>query len=251
MKRTGFLAAIALATAGLGLSLANAGAQQKPIITISSEPHHHLILRNAYVRVFQVKAEPGQTVLLHRHEVDAISIMNADAETTVHAPGKPDVHSLLKDGQIRLQPMGYVHSTEIGSKPYRNVTVELLRPQTNEQNLCADVMAGAPQHCPPAEPDERRAAVPQFQTDQTTITLIRLPAQRQITIADSAAPELIVALDDAPIACKAGANIRGAKTVKLLRHRGDVAWLEREGPQRFLSNPGDKEAWLVTLEMKP
>ena len=120
-----------------------AAAQTQPIITLPSEPHHHLALSNQYVRLYQVRVSPHDSVLLHRHEYEAISIMNGDAEVTVHSPGRPDAPQKLSNGQVRLQPAGYIHSTEIGGdQMYRNVTVELLRPQGKEQNLCAAVMAG-------------------------------------------------------------------------------------------------------------
>src|ERR1700686_1760515 len=88
-------------------------AQTSAVIPLASEPHHHLALHNEYVNVYQVEVAPHDSVLLHRHEVDAISVMMSDAEVTVHAPGKADVHQKLSDGQIRLQGRGSLHSTSI------------------------------------------------------------------------------------------------------------------------------------------
>ncbi len=101
--------------------------QSPAVIPLSSEPHHHLALHNEYVNLYQVEVAPHDTVILHRHDFDAISAMLSDSEVTLRAPGKPDVHQTLSDRQIRLQPRSYVHSTTVeGSTTYHNVTVELL-----------------------------------------------------------------------------------------------------------------------------
>ena len=159
-----------------------ASAQAPAIIPLASEPHHHLALRNAYVNVYQVEVAPHDSVLLHRHDADAISIMLSDSEVTVRAPGKPDVHQKLREGQLRLQTRGYVHSTSIdGVTTYRNVTVELLLPQQGPRNLCAPVIAALPLDCPSAPTPPLTAThmeQPQFETSQTYLTLIRvLPHQ--------------------------------------------------------------------------
>src|ERR1700704_787829 len=106
------------------------GAQEQSIVTLKSEPHHHLVLHNDYVNVYTVQVSPHDQVLLHRHEVDAIGVMMSDSVITVRTPGKPASHQSVASGQLRLQPAGYVHSTYIeGDAAYRNVTVELLLPQ--------------------------------------------------------------------------------------------------------------------------
>jgi len=42
-------------------------AQHSEAVDIVDEPHHALLLRNAKVRVFRLKLEPGQATLPHRH----------------------------------------------------------------------------------------------------------------------------------------------------------------------------------------
>ena len=65
-------------------------AQESSVPPLKSEPHHHLVLHNSYVNVYSVEVQPHDSVRLHKHEVDGISIMLSDSEITVHAPGKPD-----------------------------------------------------------------------------------------------------------------------------------------------------------------
>jgi hypothetical protein len=238
-KHTFFIAMCCLAIA--------AAAQEPAVIPLASEPHHHLALHNAYVNVYQVEVEPHDSVLLHRHDADAISIMLSDSEVTVRAPGKPDVHQKLVDGQLRLQARGYVHATSIdGDTTYRNVTVELLLPQQSARNLCAPVIAPLPLNCPGAQPQTPMAThidQPQFETSQTYITLIRVLPHQSVALGDPGRPELIVALDAVAAA--------GGKSPENSLRRGDILWLEAAKPSPVFKNDGDKEARLISFALKP
>jgi hypothetical protein len=224
-----------------------ADAQEPAVIPLASEPHHHLALHNAYVNVYQVEVAPHDAVLLHRHDSDAISIMLSDSEVTVRAPGKPDVHQKLLDGQLRLQARGYVHATSIdGDTTYRNVTVELLLPQQGARNLCAPVIAALPLNCPGAQAQTPMAThidQPQFETSQTYITLIRVLPHQSVALGDPGRPELIVALDAAAAA--------GGKGPENSLRRGDFVWLEAAKRSQVFKNDGDKEARLISFALKP
>jgi len=224
-----------------------AAAQAPEVIPLASEPHHHLALHNAYVNVYQVEVAPHDSVLLHRHDADAISIMLSDSAVTVRAPGKPDVHQNLVDGQLRLQARGYVHSTSIdGDTTYRNVTVELLLPQQGGRNLCAPVIAALPLNCPGVQAPTPAAAhidQPQFETSQTLITLIRVLPHQSVALGDPGRPELIIALD--------AVAATGAKSLENLRRPGDFVWLEAAKLLQVFKNDGDKEARLISFALKP
>jgi hypothetical protein len=224
-----------------------AAAQAPEVIPLASEPHHHLALHNAYVNVYQVEVAPHDSVLLHRHDADAISIMLSDSSVTVRAPGKPVAHQKLVDGQLRLQARGYVHATSIdGDTMYRNVTVELLLPQQGARNLCAPVIAALPLNCPGAQaqtPAATHIDQPQFETSQTYITLIRVLPHQSVALGDPGGPELIVALD-------AVAAAGGEASQNSLR-RGDFVWLEAAKPSQVFKNDGDKEARLISFALKP
>ena len=224
-----------------------ASAQALAVIPLASEPHHHLALHNAYVNVYRVEVAPHDSVLLHRHDADAISIMLSDSEVTVRAPGKPDVHQKLGEGQLRLQARGYVHSTSIeGDTTYRNVTIELLLPQQGARNLCAPVIAAMPLNCLSAQAPPLTAThieQPQFETSQTYLTLIRILPHQSAGLGDADRPELIVALD-------AVATL-GEKGLENSLYPGDFAWLEAGKASRLFKNNGDKEARLISFALKP
>src|ERR1700676_4127342 len=104
-------------------------AQTPSVITMAEGSHHHLALHNEYVNVYNAEAAPGDSLLLHRHNHDAVAIAIGEQTVTVGIPGKPEVHTKNADGQVRMQVSGYIHSTRNdGSSAYPAVAIELLQP---------------------------------------------------------------------------------------------------------------------------
>ena len=222
----------------LFFSLAGA-AQEQSVVPLKLEPHHHLVLHNDFVNVYSVRVQPQDSVLLHKHDFDAIGIMLSDAEITVRVPGKPDSHQKVVAGQLRLQQAGYIHSTAIdGDTVYRNVTVELLLPQLERRNICGGVISGQPLNCPSAQTDSSAPEQPQFETNQTRITLIRLKPQHSVTLDASAQSRLIVALDDTAV-------VSGANSPPKALLSGDILWRDSNSSGEVFENAGSKEARLI------
>jgi quercetin dioxygenase-like cupin family protein len=223
-------------------------AEAPTVIPLASEPHHHLALHNEYVNVYQVEVAPHDSVLLHRHDFDAISVMISSAEVTVLTPGKPDEHRKLVDGQVRLQARGYVHSTSIdGNTTYRNVTIELLQPQQGARNLCSAVMANQPLNCPATQAsatNETHINQPQYETDQILVTLIRVLPHQKVTIGDSQHSALMVALDATAMANET------RKSVGKLLNSGDFVWLGQDKASQVFNNSGDKEVRIILFTLK-
>ena len=215
------------------------GAQEQSVVPLKLEPHHHLVLHNDFVNVYSVRVQPKDSVLLHKHDFDAIGIMLSDAEITIRVPGKPDSHQKVVAGQLRLQQAGYIHSTVVdGDTDYRNVTVELLLPQLERRNICGGVISGQPLNCPSAQTDSSASEQPQFETNQTRITLIRLKPQHSVALNAAAQSRLIVALDDTAVV--SGTN----RPPKALRS-GDILWRDSNSSGEVFENAGSKEARLI------
>ena len=219
------------------------------VIPLASEPHHHLVLHNEYVNVYEVEVAPHDSVQLHRHEFDAISIMMSNSEAVVRAPGKPDSRQKLSEGQVRLQSSGYVHSTSIeGDTIYRNVTVELLFHQQGGRNLCAKVIATEGLNCASeqaAPPSSTHMEEPQYETEQTSVTLIGVLPHQKVSLGNSGGSELIVSLDDALVAT---ADEMGPP--KPMRP-GDFRWIAIGQAASVFKNNSDKEARLISFRLKP
>ena len=238
-----------LLSGGLQVEPAPVAAQAPSVITMDQEPHHHLVLHNNLVNVFDAKATPGDSLLLLRHDHDAVAIAIGVQVVTVGAPGKPDVQSKNADGQVRMQRSGYVHSTRVdGDAAYFTVAVELLRTQTGARNLCASVLAGQPLNCPDASADALSAkstSQPQFESDQTRIEVVRIRPHQNVNVGHMPYVQLIVALDPASISPASGKGPGQA-----LRP-GDFVWFDKSGSVRTFENKSDKEARFIKLIFQP
>jgi len=223
-------------------------AQTVTVMPLASEPHHRLSLHNEYVNVYQVQVAPHDSVLLHRHDFDAISVMLSDAQVTVNTPGRPGVHRRLTAGQIRLQSRGYVHATNVdGDTTYRNVTVELLLPQEREHNLCSEVIPDKPLNCPAEQATGPQTSNDQFQfeSDQTSVNLIPVLPHQTIAIGHPTYPELVVALDPD--------LTTGAETEHLRKSfdSGEFLWVGGEKAPLLVKNNGNKKSQIVVFTFRP
>jgi hypothetical protein len=145
-------------------------------VPLATEPHHQLVLENSYVRVYRVSIPAHSATLLHQHDLPYVSISLGPADFVNAVAGKPEVHVVLADGQVGYSRGGFAHiaRTDAGVV-FNNVTVELLKPQGEPQNLCAKVVAAAPlaSSCPDAAaaPKKETSSMPQFKTDEITAQL--------------------------------------------------------------------------------
>jgi hypothetical protein len=215
-------------------------AQAPTVLTMDQEPHHHLVMKeDDLFKIFNVMVAPGDAIVLHRHDHDTVAIAIGDQEVTVGVPGKPDVHQKNLDGQVRLQPGGYMHSTHVdGAKPYHTVAVELLLTQTGEHNLCAAVLNGQPLNCPEisAKPSADYTDSPMFESDQTRIRLVRVLPHQNAAVGDLS---LIIALDPGFISPARA----GDAELKMLP--GDYVMFEIAGEGRKFENKSGKEARFI------
>ena len=222
-------------------------AQTSAIPTMDHEPHHHLALHNDYVKVFNVEVAPGDSIILHSHDQDTIAIAIGDQLVTVGIPGKTSSPSKNADGQVRLQRSGYVHSTHVdGDTPYHTVAVELMQPQTNFHNVCAEILAGQPLNCPVVDPKLPAASDSQLllESNETRASFVRVLPHKSTKVGESG-PEVIVALDAATIS---GTPKEPAKTLR----PGDFVWLEgAAGQVRTYKNVGAKDGRYIEIVFQP
>ena len=230
-------------------------AQAPGVITMDQEPHHHLSLQNDFVKIFKVEVAPGDSIILHRHDQDTVAIAIGEQLVTIGVPGKPDVHQKNADAQVRLQRGGYVHSTRVdGTTAYHTVAVELLRPQTNFRNLCAEILPGVPQECPapPVRDTTGHSELPLLRSDQTYVRLMSAAPHESLDLAKPgalapsaitrAASRVIVALDAASISSQTpdglGQNLQP----------GDFVWIDgAPGHGWVYRNKGEKVARFIEI----
>src|SRR5271156_2401138 len=169
-------------------------------VPLATEPHHQLVLENSYVRVYRVSIPAHSATLLHQHDLPYVSVSLGPADFVNAVPGKPEVHVVLADGQIGYSRGGFAHIARTDSGvAFNNVTIELLKPQGDPQNVCAKIVPGgallAPS-CPDASADQKKepSSVPQFKTDEITAQLDSYgPGAQPVEIAARVPTLLVIA----------------------------------------------------------
>jgi quercetin dioxygenase-like cupin family protein len=105
------------------------GAPPDPL-QIDLEPHHHILFKNQYVEVMDVRINPGDTTAYHTHAHDTVFVHLSDSLTQSQTkdkdwgpsrPTKPGEVSFDNDSQHLL-----THRVKnIGATPYRVLDIEL------------------------------------------------------------------------------------------------------------------------------
>jgi len=214
---------------------------------MDQEPHHHLVLKNDVVKVFEVNLAPRDAMAMHRRDYDEIVVVIGDATTVSTTPGQPDILRMSKNGQISFERGGGHLVRNIGQTEYRGVSINLLRTQTGARNLCGKQIPDMKPDCTTASEDEKapRADLPQFETDQMRVTLTAIRPHQDARLGQADRDELIVTIDGAAIAAKTGKGPDQALAP------GGTIWIARGSAKRVLKNFSDKEVRAVAIAFKP
>jgi len=109
--------------------------QQQQPVEITSEPSHHLVFQNEYVRVFDVTVAPRATTLVHRHNHDYLFVTLGDSDVVSARVGEKPAALHLKDGEVRFTPGNFAHAAiNESDRPFHNITIELLQPASHVSN---------------------------------------------------------------------------------------------------------------------
>jgi hypothetical protein len=190
-----------------------------PAVALKDEPHHHLLLENAYVRAWFFDIAGHEATLLHAHDLPylAVALMPGDYMNAV--AGKPEAHVTLDDGELTYSKGGFSHvvRTDAGTV-FHNFTIELLRSQGTPRNRCVKVIDG-PFDCPVEAAGKPAVEIPAFETDEVLVQAGALPEGRFYNAGSSQGPRLFLILSDSAVSVEAG----GAKAKTL--HGGELYWL--------------------------
>lgn len=223
---------------GLVFLATSALAQQQQSVEITSEPSHHLVFQNEYVRVFDVTVAPKATTLVHKHNYDYLFVTLGDSDVVSVRPGEKPVALKLKDGEVRYTPGHFAHAAiNNADRPFHNITIELLKPTTNQQPCtvnCSSDPAGA-------ETFTRLNA-----SDQWTVSLVTLsPKKSHMGHLGQNLTQLIVAVSDVSLELPTQAPNH------LVHYNpGDFEWVP-DGYAHFGSGDLAKPARFVVLEFHP
>jgi hypothetical protein len=211
-----------------------------PEVELNAEPHHHLILENQHVRVYNVEVPPHTDTLMHWHRHDYISI-NFAAEIVNAVKDKPPLTIKLEDGETKFSPAPFAHIVRNQTdQPFRNITVEIVddeslrrsTPHWDEDRAFETFPGGTQQIL--------------FVKDAIRASEFELQPGAAVLKHDYTGPHLFVAVSDLDIS----SNVEGPRPIPITFKSGDCRWIPG-GYSQTVTNVGKQSAKFITLEFPP
>jgi len=224
--------------AGLLLVSMAALAQQQPV-EITSEPRHHLVFQNEYVRVFDVTVEPKGSTLVDHHAYDYLFVTLGDSDVVSARPGEKPVQLLLKDGETHFTAGKFSHAAiNRSERPFHNITIELLKPSPDVTN-CTEA-CHLPINCVtsthPCPPGEKRIT-----SNQWSVSSVTLPPNTSFDLGSLKGPALLIAVDSLKLK---------AQGREFQRQPGGWEWIPA-GRNDAMANESGRVQTFVILEFTP
>jgi hypothetical protein len=222
---------------------------QNRFVPLRDEPHHRLILQNEFANVYTVAVPPNDETLMHRHDLPYLAVNFGPGNITNIVPGQKEAQLTLRDGQVIYSPGGFAHIARTNSgAAFRNVTVELVKPQGTARNLCKQVVAG-PLACrqeqqqqasakkkPAADADD---IVPYFETDEVRVEVVTVSLGRDYVEQSPKQNTLLIAMTNSNMNAEIGGH-----HVSFL-HSGDILWLPAGEPAKVNDFLGTRSNFLL------
>jgi hypothetical protein len=204
------------------------------VVPLRDEPHHQLVLQNDFANVYTVAVPPNDMTLMHRHDLPYVAIDFDAANITNMVQGQEQTTLNLRDGQVIYSPGGFTHIVRTNSgSAFRNVTVELVKPQGTARNLCKPVVEG-PLSCPQGQqqasakgattkkkpvPSDADDMVPYFETDDVRVEVVTVSMQREYVDESPKENALLVAMSNSNMSAEVGGHNAS------FLHSGDILWM--------------------------
>ena len=224
---------------------------------VPGESNHHLKIENEYVRVYYVEVPPHEATQLHQHDYDYIYVSLGPSDVVNAIVNKPEIHLQFKDGETHFTRGGFAHiARNLADTPFRNITIELLKPQGEPHNWCDEVVPNAPTDCRESS-HEGTKMVSSFRTEEIKV-FSEILDPKASSKWNAFSPILVVALDQSQIRVSfdkqtenlsadgilwipGRSNHEVRKVVFVNQQKGISRLLmilfEGEGPKRFLTRP--------------
>ena len=220
---------------GLGLVPSTTSSQsnspQSPV-EISGEAHHHPKFENEFVRVWDVTVSAGEATLWHVHRNDNVVVTLGDANLRLENVTGAPAEAQWKFGEVRFAKATYTHrAMNIGTTPFHNLTVELLKPT----NFVAD---------PAALPAEEAGRAPILENDRVRVYRLALAPGEAQAMHRHPLPGLVVTITAAEIEVTAN-----GKPVRHPVKSNDVSW-QAGGVTHSIKNVGTTSFESLIIEIK-
>jgi len=131
----------------LAATLPLAAAVDPAPVPVRFEPHHHLVLENAYIRLYDVQIPPGSPTLYHRHAAPTVFVQLNESRGAAQDLGEaPTAGQLVPAGFARFaaydaKPITH-RAFALGPKVSHTLAIELLRPPAQLDRTPPPVRSG-------------------------------------------------------------------------------------------------------------
>jgi hypothetical protein len=130
------------------------------VVPVGDEPRHHVMFKNAYVRVIDASIESGDTTLFHTHAADNIPVVISGGQLRTELLGGKTTESTAVMGRAWFAAGGYTHRiSNIGNTPVRFIDAEFI---------------SAPARAEPAVPDETNGMTLVLENDRVRVFELKL-----------------------------------------------------------------------------
>lgn len=211
-------------------TLSQSNSPQSPV-EISGEPRHHPKFENESVRVLDVTVPIGDATLWHVHRNDNVVVTLSGAMLRLEKVGAPMTVVQWNTGDVNFGKATYTHrAINVGETPFRNLTIELLKPPSaSPENL---------------KPQLERAPV--FENERVRVYRLTLDPGQSTSMHTHLLPGLAVAITAGEIEV---ATKGGDKPQQLKLPAGDVRF-RAGGVTHSIKNVGKTRFEAVDIELK-
>ena len=211
---------------------------------ITAEPHHHLLLQNDQVRVFEVILHPTEHILV-RHQYNFLVVALQDSEMVMWNEGESEIANFrFNQGDVHFFYAGAARGMRNDhTSEYRNITVEFLNPKVTTFGYQANTGKweyGGSAIGPPVDPNKKfRNTLKLGSADAGDVLLL----QRDVLEPpDKGTFELLIAVTDLDVTSGSDLHVRKAS---------GSAWWIGDGRKADLINTTPDPARCVLVELKP
>ncbi len=206
---------------------------------MSQEPHHRLILENAYTRVYDLTLPPHQATLMFRNDNDYLAVILQPGDVQNEVPGRRTSGSgHAGKGDVRFAVAPVVHRlVNKGDTIFRNITLEVLKKKPS----------GGKQAEPERGLDVGHGGLSDIVVDNSELRVqeVQIAPGGMLHKHTHKFPFLVVALSDADLH-----NFPQGKPATMAHLKaGEVRWAG-PGITHQVMNMGQQEAHFIEVEFK-
>jgi hypothetical protein len=205
-------------------------------VPVEQAPYHVPVFSNDYVTVLNVFIPPKRSSGYHRHSLDSLGVLIADAARTGQVVGAAETVTAPRPrGSVNFSLYSReanVHTVSItGDTPFHNIVIELLKPAAGEHT--------------PGSRDGVSGYTQVLDNERVRVWRLVLEPGQQAPAITQAAPGIRVVVDGGELV----ERVPGRPDRAMMPHSGAFFWQDA-GVTRAVQNIGTTRIELVEAELK-